>query len=84
MWRQFKFTVWQILISLDQLANVLTGGWSDETFSSRVYRKACDGHAWAIKAKKILDTLFFWDQSHCYSAYLSELERLQQPPEFRE
>lgn len=33
-----------LLIAVDQLVNTLTGGWPDETLSSRAYRMAVDGH----------------------------------------
>ena len=35
-----------ILIALDQLLNTLTGGWPDETMSSRAYRLAVEGTTW--------------------------------------
>ena len=33
-----RFFVWQLLLALDQLVNVLFGGYADETMSSRAYR----------------------------------------------
>ena len=34
-------------------------------------------------ARKLVDTLFFWQPNHCRSAYESERKRLQCPPELR-
>lgn len=70
----------QLLIGIDQLANTLTGGWADETLSSRAYRLAVDGTTWPMR---VIDTLFFWDKNHCESAFDSERLRLQAPPELR-
>ena len=70
----------QILVALDQLANTLLGGWSDETLSSRAHRRRLDGKpgvAWVI------DKLFFWQEGHCEEAYNSELERAHLPPSMR-
>lgn len=72
----------QVLVALDQLANTFLGGYADETLSSRAYRHKKDGSrswpAWVI------DHIFFWQDEHCKTAYESELERAQLPPEFRE
>lgn len=79
-----KGYIHQVLVAIDQLANALTGGWADETFSSRTYRMACDhGGKWTT-LKRFIDTLFFWQKgSHCWEAYLSERDRRHLPPEFR-
>lgn len=71
----------QILVALDQLLNTLIGGYADETLSSRAHRRRLRGKggvAWLI------DHIFFWQNEHCKTAYESELERAQLPPEFRE
>ncbi len=71
----------QILVALDQLINTLIGGYADETLSSRAHRRRLRGKggvAWVI------DHIFFWQDEHCKTAYESELERAQLPPEFRE
>lgn len=71
----------QILVALDQLVNALIGGFADETLSSRAHRRRLRGKggvAWVI------DHIFFWQDEHCKTAYESELERAQLPPEFRE
>ena len=71
----------QVLVALDQLVNALIGGFADETLSSRAHRRRLRGKggvAWVI------DHIFFWQNEHCKTAYESELERAQLPPEFRE
>ena len=71
----------QILVAVDQLANTLLGGMADETLSARAWRHHLDGSRdwpWAI-----IDALFFWQTDHCRSAYESEVERRQLPPEYR-
>ena len=67
----------QILIAIDQLANAVTGGWADETLSSRAWRE--DRRRLVV----VIDFLFFWEDSHCEASYISERQRLQLPPEFR-
>lgn len=67
----------QILIGFDQLANTFLGGWADETISSRSYRERRK-HP---KRMAFIDFLFY--KGHCHDAYLSEKERLQEPPALR-
>lgn len=87
MFKYLGHNLKQLLIALDQLANVLvsifTGNksWSDETLSARAWRHKLDGSrswpAWVI------DHLFFWQDAHCKTAYESEIERRQLPPSMR-
>lgn len=77
----------KVLIAHDQLFNALLGGWPDETLSSRAYRWRRNGtRAWPCR---LIDGLFFWDREratgrrHCELSYLSEVRRMQLPPEFR-
>lgn len=74
--------VFQVLLALDQLANTFIGGYADESLSSRAYRMKEKGktRVWCW----LIDHIFFWQKDHCYHAYLSEVERTQLPPEFRE
>lgn len=62
-----------VVISLDQLANVLLGGYTDETLSSRAFREK--RHGWV----KVINTLFWFDRQgtlrHCEMAYLGEIAR---------
>ena len=72
----------QIAIAFDQLINTLFGGWADETLSCRAWRQRQRKRRWAM-ARRVIDGLFFWQENHCESAYLSEKNRLQCPPELR-
>ena len=72
----------QIPIAIDQLVNTIFGGWADETISSRAHRMQGKSRKWA-RLRKLIDSLFFWQKNHCESAYLSEKNRLQCPPELR-
>lgn len=83
---KMKSYLYHNLIAIDQLFNALTGGATDETFSSRCYR----GAVLAEKPKKrwrfwyaFVNGLFF-DKNHCKTAYESEIKRKQYPPEFTE
>lgn len=74
----------QILIALDQLINALLGGCADETLSSRAHRMRVKGQPYWGWTANALDCLFFWQRSHCETAYLNELKRMHMPPEMRE
>lgn len=69
----------QFLIAVDQVFNTLLGGMADETLSARAYRQR-DKHPWRMK---IIDSLFFWEDGHCYKSWLSEVERRQLPSAYR-
>lgn len=75
---------YHVLIAIDQLFNVLTGGAADETFSSRCYRGAVldkkPKKRWRVW-HRVVNGLFF-DKDHCKTAYESEVKRKQYPPEF--
>ena len=66
----------QIAIAIDQLANTLLGGFSDETLSARAHRTGS-------VLEPVIDALFFWQDAHCFESYLSEKERKQMPQEYR-
>lgn len=72
----------QILLAVDQLANALTGGWADETISSRAYRNREVSAFWKI-GHKLINALFFFQPNHCYEAYMSEVNGTQQSPDLR-
>lgn len=61
-----KRYVWNLLISIDQLANALLGGYPDETLSSRmgkrVIKKKCK------VCKMICRLLDLIDKDHCYKS----------------
>ena len=70
-----------VLIACDQLANVIAGGWPDETLSSRAYRMQLQGKPWGFLCGFINGLM--WDSEHCKDSYESERLRLQSPPEER-
>lgn len=53
---------WNILISLDQLLNVLMKGDPDETISSRAAKAKIKNKKWGCILCKILD---WFDKDHC-------------------
>ncbi len=71
-----------ILIALDQLVNALTGGWPDETLSSRAYRLAVEGTTWPMRCIDAVARLFK-DENHCEASFDSERAGRQLPPELR-
>ena len=76
----------RVFIALDQLANTLCGGWSDETISSVCYRKSQEKGHYGFKFLKIVLDLVLTpiDQDHCFQSYLAELRREQLPMEYRQ
>jgi hypothetical protein len=70
----------QMLVAYDQLVNAYFKGWSDETMSSRSWRKSVSGDDWQ---RSIIDKIFFWDKDHCHRSYTIEQQRGQLPPELR-
>ena len=78
----------QLLVALDQLANVLitpgqAGAWADETLSSRAWRMEQAGKPWGRICRPVIDLLFWWDSNHCQASYVAEREQRQLPPEVR-
>ena len=63
-----KQYIYNILIGIDQFANVVLGGAPDETISTRVYRHR---EHWAGGlAVKLIDFLFSWyETNHCRKSY---------------
>ena len=85
--KTFLHNVKQLLICVDQLANVLIGlfsnkkAWADETLSAHAYRLELErGRTWA---RKMIDTIFFFDHDHCKTSYESEVNKRQLPPSMR-
>lgn len=74
----------QPLIALDQFLNCLVyikgdgWGWADETLSARLYRCYLQG-CLSDAPYRAVDLLFFWEDHHCYQAWVSEIERRQLP-----
>lgn len=74
----------QIIVAFDQQVNtIILGGYADETISSHLYRMEKQGSKFGAKARQFVDWLFFWQDQHCYMAYVSEQIRRHLPPEFR-
>lgn len=67
----------QVAIAFDQLLNALLGGFADETLSARAHRTQSP-------LERYIDAIFFWQPDHCADSYLSEKERKQLPPEYRD
>lgn len=85
-WDIVKHNFKQLLISIDQVMNVLNRfftekKYADETISSRAYRFRRDENKPFYE--KVINKIFFWEKDHCYESYMSEMNRLQLPPEFR-
>lgn len=72
----------QNLIAFDQQLNALTGGSADETLSSRAWRNR-DHKYWGW-VHKAIDKLFFWQELHCWQAYMYEVERKHLPKDFKD
>ena len=96
-WQIFKHNSWQALVSIDQALHNIGGAiwaglalllvktptgqtWADETLSSRCHRWRIAGIAWPAR---IVNALFWWQKDHCRSAYESERDGRQLPPELR-
>ena len=73
---KIKTYLLNILISFDQLVNVLFLGQPDETISSRAWRCKDVSSFWKVM-RKFIDLLFFFQQQHCFKAYLAEINRKQ-------
>ena len=67
------------LIAFDQQLNTLLGGYPDETLSSRSYRLDKKGKLLGRVFRPLIDMIFFWQDKHCFQAYMSELNRKQFP-----
>jgi hypothetical protein len=79
LWQYIK----NLLIWIDQGFNVVLGGYPDETLSSRAYRAWIKNRVFGNLFKPLIDTLFFFDPDHCFTSYLSEKQRKQQPLDLR-
>lgn len=70
-----------IFVCLDQLLNAILGGYPDETFSSRVYRKSVAGQKIWKMLHWLVDKMFFWEDNHCYVSYKNEITGKYSPKE---
>lgn len=97
-WEIIRHNGWQTIVSLDQALHCLGGllaalllacirdadlpvVWADETLSSRCWR----WHLYGVRSWpcRLVNMLFWWQKNHCRSAYESEREGRQLPPEMR-
>jgi len=77
-----KRYIWNLLIAIDQLVNVMVcNGEPDETLSSAAYRMHRDGKP-AGFLMHVINFLSF-NKTHCIDAYMAERLRGQLAPEFR-
>ena len=73
---KLKQYIINILVAFDQFINVLFLGQPNETISSRAWRCKDVSSFWKVM-RKFIDLLFFFQQQHCFKAYLAELNRKQ-------
>ena len=67
----------RVLVAVDQVANAILGGQSDETISAKTYRMARKTNEWKwIKLEKIINNLM-GSATHCHDAYQAEVDRTQ-------
>lgn len=72
----------QVLIAFDQLLNAILAGKADETLSARAYRMKVKDHKYWSWTAEFIDKVFFWQDKHCYNAYLAEKQRKQLPEDY--
>ena len=71
--------IMNVLIAIDQFANVLLRGEPDETLSSRAHRMRLKGQPiWGWTARAI-NLVFFLQADHCLEAFEAEQRRRQLP-----
>lgn len=85
MGKQLRQWIFQVVVALDQLGSALTGGWADETISSRLYRLDEQGSSRARALRMAVDSVASWfgQDRHCFRSYQAERIRAQLPPEMR-
>ncbi len=77
--------VTNVLIAIDQVGTALIGGSPDETMSSYAYRMERQGKLAGRVFRPLIDWLFSWQKipgGHCRDAWLAEVNRTQEAPEF--
>lgn len=84
----FKHGLFQLFISLDQLLNVLTNPFSDQTWADETLSARCGrlGHRYPYKFWKwVIDSIFgIWQgPDHCVNAHRKEMARYNSPPSTR-
>jgi hypothetical protein len=84
---KLKKYFWNVLIGLDQLANTLLGGYPDETFSARAWRKTQAGQRFWRLLCRLIDGFFVaatGQPDHCRESYANEAARGHSPSEHLE
>jgi len=72
---------WNLIISVDQLANTVLDGYPDETLSSRAYRMKVQGK-WFGWTADVLDG--FLGPGHCQQSYKAMRTRVTMSPLLRD
>lgn len=85
----FWHGILQLFIALDQLINVLTNPFSEETWADETLSSRCGrlGHRYPYKAWRILiDAIFrpFQGPNHCVNAMNKEKSHYNLPPDLRD
>lgn len=85
----FKHGITQLFIAVDQLLNVLSNPFSDQTWADETLSSRCGrlGHRNPYKFHKAyIDWVFKWFQgpNHCVNAMNKEMTRYHFPPSMRE
>ena len=81
--KKIKLWFWNLFIALDQFLNAFLGGYPDETFSSRTYRKALAGQWFWLFLAGVINLIFFCQENHCRASYQEELAKNHGPQEIR-
>lgn len=68
--------LWRFAAWLSQGVNlVLCNGSPDETLSGRAWRQGqVLGHPGWARARRVIDTLFFWQAAHCRGSHQQDLD----------
>lgn len=76
--------IFQILLAIDQLFNALLfAGMADETLSARAFRRELQGSNFWTAFRQMVDSIFFWQNCHCFQAWKHEIERAQLPSDYK-
>ncbi len=84
----FMHGITQICIAVDQLLNVLSNPFSDQTWADETLSSRCGrlSHRYPYKFwRAVIDPVFrlFQGPNHCANAYTKEQARYNCPPEMR-
>lgn len=68
-----------VLASISVVLNTITGGSYRNTFSARVgYQSFVNNKKWAKFAERVIDSLPFFDERHCFDEYQNERDTFRQ------